>query len=241
MDIQYKINKYKFKSQKYNKNIYEQKLNFYSSIMQGGTNKYLLHELGNDIRAPICWSIAYSPNGNMFAAGYADGTVIMWDCQLDYQMIYEKKVDKFNLPIYSIAFSPNEKQLSCSSGNDLIVSDNFDSSRGIKFKSLISHSSVIISVIYSPDGRHIASAGGDGTVKIWDSQNKKRLHTLFGHDGFVTSIAYSPDGSYIASGSFDGTIKIWNSYTAADYLKNLSDHTDRIWKIVYSPNGQQIA
>ncbi len=55
----------------------------------------------------------------------------------------------------------------------------------------------------------MASAGGDATVRIWDTHNQKLLTTLKAARRAVTSLAFSPDGISLAAGSLDGAITIW--------------------------------
>ncbi|WP_396753935.1 WD40 repeat domain-containing protein, partial [Microcystis aeruginosa] len=76
-------------------------------------------------------------------------------------------------------------------------------------KTLTGHSREVLSVVYSPDGRYLASGSWDKTIKIWDVATGKQLRTLTGHSSPVYSVVYSPDGRYLASGSGDETIKIW--------------------------------
>ncbi len=78
-----------------------------------------------------------------------------------------------------------------------------------KLRTLTGHSEVVRSVVYSPDGRYLASGSQDKTIKIWEVATGKELRTLTGHSNSVFSVAYSPDGRYLASGSSDRTIKIW--------------------------------
>ncbi len=72
------------------------------------------------------------------------------------------------------------------------------------------HSETIFSVVFSPDGRHLASGSDDNTIKLWNLELKKEAATLQAHSGGVASLAFTRDGRYIASGSFDKTVKIWS-------------------------------
>lgn len=80
----------------------------------------------------------------------------------------------------------------------------------LEFKTLIGHGSAVISVNFSPDGKTIASASEDNTIKLWSVEDRKLIKTLKGHDSTVISVKFSPDGKTIASASFDNTIKLWN-------------------------------
>lgn len=61
----------------------------------------------------------------------------------------------------------------------------------------------------SPDGKRIAGAVGDRTIKVWDATTGAVLSTLKGHTDLVMDVAFSPDGTRLASASYDKTIRIW--------------------------------
>jgi WD40 repeat protein len=65
-------------------------------------------------------------------------------------------------------------------------------------------------VAFSPDGKALASAGHDETVKVWEVATGKNLATLRRHTRAVPRVAFSPDGKTLASTSADHTIKLWD-------------------------------
>lgn len=79
----------------------------------------------------------------------------------------------------------------------------------LRFKHLAS----IYSVAFSPDGKRLASASEDKTVKVWDAESGQEVFTLKDHTDQVTSVAFSPDGKRLATGSWDKTAKVWDAAT----------------------------
>ena len=107
-------------------------------------------------------------------------------------------------------------------------------------RTLRGHSDDVNWLALSPDGRQIASAGGDETVKIWDMATGSEVRTLRGHSASLEAVAFSPDGKRIASGADDGVIKIWDAASGAE-LKTLRGHRGWIGSIAFSPDGRYMA
>src|SRR6266705_195899 len=102
------------------------------------------------------------------------------------------------------------------------------------------HTNWVWSVVWSPDGTRIASAGGDKTVQVWNSADGQHMYTYRGHTGNVYSVAWSPDGRLIASASSDGTVQIWFP-SNGNLLYTIRLYNTTMWSVAWSPDGKRIA
>jgi WD40 repeat protein len=72
------------------------------------------------------------------------------------------------------------------------------------------HTGWVTATVISPDGRLLASGGGDQTIRLWEMTTGTCVQVLQGHTGWVRSLTFSPDGRRLASGGEDGTIVVWD-------------------------------
>src|SRR5207244_7888209 len=72
------------------------------------------------------------------------------------------------------------------------------------------HKNTVTGAAFSPDGRWLATGGGDQTVRLWDSATGQQIRTFMGHTAGVWSVAFSPEGTRLASAGMDGTLTVWD-------------------------------
>ncbi|MEG4071379.1 AAA-like domain-containing protein, partial [Microcoleus sp. Pol14D4] len=106
--------------------------------------------------------------------------------------------------------------------------------------SLQRHSKSVNSVAFSRDGKTLASASDDNTIKLWNLQTQTEIKTLTGHSNEVYSVVFSPDGKTLASASKDKTIKLWNLQTQTE-IKTLTGHSNAVYSVAFSPDGLTLA
>ncbi|SJM93055.1 hypothetical protein CRENPOLYSF2_3060001 [Crenothrix polyspora] len=102
----------------------------------------------------------------------------------------------------------------------------------------LQHDNKVKKIVYSSDGKVLASVSKDNTVRLWDVTSGKELHHMT-HESSVSTVIFSPDGKQIAARSLEKTVWLWDVVTGKKLQR--IDHDGSVNSVTFSPDSRQLA
>jgi len=102
------------------------------------------------------------------------------------------------------------------------------------------HRDTINKVVFSPEGKKLATASTDCTAIVWDATTGEKLFAIKNHQAPVYGVVFSPNGKHLATASDDGTARIWDAATGQEQLR-LTGHAAAVYDLAFSPDGKRLA
>jgi WD40 repeat protein/predicted Ser/Thr protein kinase len=184
--------------------------------------------------------VSWSTDGRRIAAGFSaptyQGSLIVWDATTKAQL-YATDAG----PLTTLALSPDGERVATAAknlANGLVPPSVHDLRKHVTI-TLTGHRDGVYGLAWFPDGRRLATASFDQTVRVWDPQDGRLLLTLRSRPEAAHAVAWSPDGR-LASAGCDDRVRIW-SPGSREPERVLTGHKADVYHVAWSPDGHWVA
>jgi WD40 repeat protein len=198
-------------------------------------------------------AIAVRADGRLLASAGRDGAVRLWE--VDAHPPREKVIALFQTGwINKIAFTPEGRYLATANPDGTVYILRL-AERGQVYEippdpvdlqpkaALPAHTGPVTWTVFAPDGKTIATAGKDGTVKVWDAGKDTPRLSVDAHKHGVRCVAFAADAKALATAGLDGTIRIWDWRAGGvnPPMRELTGHKGQIAAQLFAPDGSLFA
>ncbi len=190
-------------------------------------------------------SVALSPDGLRLVSAGWDSRVHLWETDTLLSM------SAADLPLEGaalVAFSPDGTRVAAVRYKpDRDVREHpvyfYDASRHEELRELpytaAGHEETVNAIAWSPDGRRVATASDDSTIKLWNAENGTLVQTLEGPPTWVRCLAFHPTENLLAAGSYDDSVRLWD-LGSSEMVQEFLDRDGLVQAVAWHPDGERI-
>jgi serine/threonine protein kinase/WD40 repeat protein/Tfp pilus assembly protein PilF len=175
-------------------------------------------------------AFAFSPDSRQLAVGSADSCIRIYDLASRQQL----RCLRVKAPPANLAFHPKDRQLATMSHDTVQVVDPDTEQVLAEF---VQEPTESPHADWHPDGKILASVGGDGNIYLWDVPGRKQIATLEGQPGGGVYCYFNHSGDLLASAGWSGILRLWDPRTA----KLLISTEARMCALRFSPDDRFLA
>jgi WD40 repeat protein len=184
--------------------------------------------------------VAFSRDGRRLASASQDHTVKLWDVRTGRDVLTLRG----HAGQVCVAFSPDGHGLVAGTHDRTVRRWDATPAEGRPDPgclTLAGHGQSVNSVAFHPKNRGLlASAGGDGTIRLWDTGTGEQERTLSGHGDLVQGLAFGPDGQRLAA-ACQKKVRVWDTATWQEVFPTPLTSRDAFRTVAFSPDGQVLA
>ncbi|MCS7079583.1 MAG: serine/threonine protein kinase [Chloracidobacterium sp.] len=177
---------------------------------------------------------AFAPDGQSVIVMTVAGDIHLWATETGRRLLYLPP-DETTYDSLSVSISDDRQRLVGSELKQVKTAES-EARRRIKRLDIGQIPYGSSQVVFTPDGRRVASVSLDSTIRLWEVADGKPLQVFIGHGNYVNSLAISSDGKRLLSGSDDWTVRLWDIESGHEIIR-FTGHTDRVHHVALHPNG----
>ena len=193
--------------------------------------------------------VAFSPDGKLLASADADGTVRLWNPATGQPVSTLLRAD--TVPVAACSGWRSARTASCWPAPTATAPCGCGTRppAGPPARPIPADPDAVHGVAFSPDGKLLASADNNGTVRLWNPATGQPVSPPLPADtgpnaGGAIAVAFSPDGKLLASADADGTVRLWNTATGSPSARPSRADTGPgggVNGVAFSPDGKLLA
>lgn len=191
----------------------------------GSGEPTVLHE-GDSARVTAVWS----PGGTQLVTSEVGRIPNLWDETI------QSELNVLGIDLEVTVWGPDDLHRVVLANTKTVDVLDAEGSRVTRLKG---HELPVLSASFSPDGRRIATASQDRTIRIWNTDGTGDPVVLEGHDTAVLGAVWSPDSRRIISVCLDSTPRVWNTDGSGQAVL-LEGHEGLVTIAHWSPDGALI-